>query len=137
MIPELLKKHGFGWTFRITGFFMLGMLAIANLTIRSRLPPRGSLPFSREMFTKHFKQPTYVLLLASCFFMFLGLFIPFNFLPEMGKHYGMSERMSNYLIAILNGVSTFGRLIPNYYADKLGRYNVLPHLPSPFSMPHL
>lgn len=133
MIPELLKKHGFGWTFRITGFFMLGMLIIANLTIRSRLPPRGSQPFSLDLFTKHFKQPTYTLLVVSCFFIFLGLFIPFNFAPSHALYYGMSERMSNYLIAILNGVSTFGRLIPNYYADKLGRYNVSILIPNDYS----
>lgn len=124
MIRELLPIHGFAWTFRITGFFILGMLVIANLTIRSRLPPRGPQPFSPDMFTKHFKERTYTLLVASSFFIFLGMFVPINFLPLFGKKWGMSDRMGTYLIVILNAASTFGRLIPGYFADRFGRYNV-------------
>jgi MFS family permease len=30
-----------------------------------------------------------------------------------------------YLIAILNGVSFFGRILPGYLADKIGRFNTL------------
>lgn len=36
----------------------------------------------------------------------------------------MSVNLSNYLLSILNAASIFGRILPGWAADKLGRFNV-------------
>lgn len=39
MVHKLIPKVGFPWTMRICAFMILGLLIIANLLIRSRIPP--------------------------------------------------------------------------------------------------
>lgn len=39
MVQHLIPIIGFGWTMRAVAFMFLGLLIIANLTIKSRLPP--------------------------------------------------------------------------------------------------
>lgn len=53
------------------------------------------------------------------------MFLPMNFLPTFAKHYNMSSALAFYLVAIINSGSIFGRLVPAYIADKVGRFNVL------------
>lgn len=45
-VNRLIVHKGFGWALRSTSFLFLGLLAIANFTIKSRLPPphRNSTP---------------------------------------------------------------------------------------------
>jgi MFS family permease len=50
------------------------------------------------------------------------MFIPFNYLPVFGQAHGMSTDMANYLIAVLNAASVFGRLSGGL-GDKFGRFN--------------
>jgi len=54
----------------------------------------------------------------------LGIFIPFTFVIVAARGRGVPEDLAKYLVAILNAASTFGRTIPNYYADKVGRFTV-------------
>jgi MFS family permease len=37
----------------------------------------------------------------------------------------MRSDLANYQIAILNGVSVVGRIVPGWLADKVGRFNVM------------
>lgn len=72
------------------------------------------------------------------------MFIPFTFIVEEARSHGMSERMAQYLVPILNGarlahlislhltitskltiLSIFGRTVPNAIADKVGRFNMM------------
>jgi len=57
--------------------------------------------------------------------MILGMFTPFFYLPTYAVQHGMSSQLSSYLIAILNGASFLGRVIPGILADKLGPLNML------------
>lgn len=127
VIPIALSKMlndtslGFGWSVRIIGFIMLPPLAFAIFTIRSFLPPRKS-----SMFTiAAFKMPTFNWLTFSMFLMFLGVFTPLFFIPSYAVAKGMNPTLASYLLAIINGASTFGRVIPGVMADKLGPINVL------------
>lgn len=53
------------------------------------------------------------------------MFIPFTFIVVEARAHGMSYRMANYLVPILNGASIIGRTVPNAIADKVGRFNVM------------
>ena len=110
---------GFGWSIRIIGFIILPLLAFACLTVTARLPPRRTNLFIAAAF----KDRTYVLILVALFFMFLGMFPPFFFIPTYAVSRGMDVTLASYLLAILNAASTFGRVIPGILADRFGRLN--------------
>ncbi|KAL5688266.1 hypothetical protein EMGR_001011 [Emarellia grisea] len=97
MVQHLLPQVSFGWTMRIIAFLIMGLLVIASLTISSqfRHAPR---PFS----VMHYRGPLWKLnldlLCVASFFMYFP---------------------------ILNGARFFGRTVPNYMADEIGRFNVM------------
>lgn len=123
LVSNLLNETtlGFGWSIRIMGFIMVPFLLLAIFTIKTRVPPRTTSFFIPAAF----KDIPLMALSVSIFFTFMGLFTPLFFLPTYAansRH--MNETMAGYLLAILNGASTFGRVIPGIFADKYGRFNV-------------
>ena len=112
---------GFSWTVRILGFLMLSLLLPACLVVRARLPPRSGTFFLPKAFT----EPLYVSIVASVFFMFLGLFTPFFYLPTYAVERGMSTQLASNIVSILNGASFFGRVLPGILADKIGPLNMV------------
>ncbi|KAF8250049.1 MFS general substrate transporter [Wilcoxina mikolae CBS 423.85] len=125
MIRRLIVHVGFGWSMRITAFLILAMMVIANLTLVSRLSPQGATPWTICEFTRHFKDFPYTLMVCASFLFFFGMFLPFNYLPLYGLRHDMSVDLANYLISILNAASIFGRIIPGYIGDKIGRFNMM------------
>jgi hypothetical protein len=104
MVQHLIPKIGFGWTMRAVAFMFLGLLIIANLTIKSRLAPARR-PFHFMELVKPFMERPFLLLALAAFFIYFGGFLPFNFLILQGEASGMSTNMASYLVPILNGVS--------------------------------
>jgi hypothetical protein len=104
MVQHLIPKIGFGWTMRAVGFMFLGLLIIANLTIKSRLPPARR-PFNFMELVSPFMEKPFLLLALAAFFTYIGGFLPFNFLILQGEASGMSPYLASYLVPILNGVS--------------------------------
>ncbi|KAJ5082920.1 monocarboxylate permease [Penicillium argentinense] len=124
MVSKLIPQVGFPWAMRICAFLILFMLGIANLTLKSRLKPQKKV-FHVMNFIRPLGDIKFVLTVGAAFFFFWGMFLPFTFVITSGQRYGMSEHMSEYLIPILNAASIFGRTLPGYLADRVGRYNVM------------
>lgn len=124
MIIHLIPEVGFGWALRICAFLILTLLIFANLTVRSRIAPTKR-PFSVWAFFRPLKVPSFSLLAAAVFFFYWGMFIPFTFIVVEAQSHGMSLRLANYLVPILNAASIIGRTVPNAIADKVGRFNVM------------
>lgn len=124
MLQSLFPKVGFAWATRIMGFIFIGLLIVANLLIRSRLPPRpgGSvLPDFRI-----FKDIPFLLTTVGVFFEEWGLFIPITYLTSYALSSGaMSQASSFQIMAIFNAGSCIGRWAPGYFADRLGRFNTM------------
>ncbi|GAB7353243.1 hypothetical protein MBLNU459_g3755t2 [Dothideomycetes sp. NU459] len=124
MLQSLFPKVGFAWATRILGFIYIALLTVANLLIKSRLPPRpgGSvLPDFRI-----FKDPAFALTTVGVFFEEWGLFIPISYLTSYALSSGaMSQTFAYNLIAIFNAASCLGRWAPGYFADRLGRFNTM------------
>lgn len=124
VVQHLLPQVGYGWTMRICAFMILGLLVIANLTISSNFSHKP-----RRLSVMHYLGPlreaNFGILCAASFFMYWGMFIPFDYIVVEAVHYGMSSHMAWSLVPILNGASFFGRIVPNYVADKVGRFNVM------------
>jgi len=124
MVQRLVVQTSFGWSMRAAAFLILGLLIYANLTIRSRFPPNPT-PWSlREFISPLGELPFFLLVLASFLFVF-GLFLPFNFIILYAEANGMSARLASYMLAVLNAVSIFGRTLPGWIADRVGRFNTM------------
>ncbi|EXJ89853.1 hypothetical protein A1O3_02920 [Capronia epimyces CBS 606.96] len=123
MVERLMPEVGFGWTMRICAFLILALMIVANLTIVSRIAPHPK-PVRPKDFVVPFKEVSFALLALGSFLSFLGLFLPFTFIILAGRAHHVPPNLAKYLVSILNGASTFGRTIPPFYADRVGKFSV-------------
>lgn len=73
-----------------------------------------------------FTEPPFTLFTIGMFFGFMGLYFPFFYTQSYAISTGIMEQsLANYLFAILNAASIFGRILPNFIADRVGALNVL------------
>ena len=127
MFPLILEKMipmiGFPWACRVVGFVQLALLVPANLFVRSRLKP---LPDAKATidFTA-LREPIFALTTMGTFLSQWGVFVPVTFMASYAIHIGIGESFSYQLMAIFNTGSVFGRWLPNYAADIIGRFNVM------------
>jgi hypothetical protein len=64
MLKRLFDSVGFGWGVRAAAFLIFGCLVIANLLVRSRLPPPGWTK-GRQIFDfEALREPVYVLVMV-------------------------------------------------------------------------
>lgn len=111
---------GFGWSVRIIAFSTIPFVIFAFFSVRPRLPPRTSSFWIPEAY----QDKKFILLVASLFFVYIGMTTPIFYLPTYAVTRGMNNTLAGYLLAMLNGASTFGRIIPGILADKYGRINM-------------
>jgi MFS family permease len=78
MVSKLIPKIGYPWTMRAAAFMILGMLSVANLTVKSRLTPRRNKVDVLEFF-RPLKEPAFAITCAAAFLFFFGTFLPFNY----------------------------------------------------------
>ncbi|KAH8667743.1 major facilitator superfamily domain-containing protein [Ilyonectria robusta] len=123
MVTRLIEQVGFGWAMRICGFLILGLLIIANLTVRAFHPPRPQ-KITPEQLMKPFHEPEFVLLIIGFFLFTYGIYVPINYLPVQALAAGMDTNLIEYLIPILNAASLFGRIFSGIMGDRVGRYNI-------------
>ncbi|MCJ1388751.1 hypothetical protein MMC18_001600 [Xylographa bjoerkii] len=123
LLQHLFETVGFAWATRIMGFILLFLVTMANLCIRSRLPPKvgGSVWPDPGIF----KDKVFALTTAGVFFVEWALFIPISYITSYALHVGINSTFSYQLLAILNVGSFFGRWLPGYVADRWGRFNTM------------
>lgn len=124
MVSRLVDEVGFGWTMRVCAFLVLALTIYANLTVRSRLPPSPK-PWSIQEFIQPLSELPFFLVVFASFLFFFGMFLPFNYIILYAEANGMSSSLSLYLLSILNAVSIFGRTLPGWIADRIGRFNTM------------
>ncbi|KAF2660427.1 MFS general substrate transporter [Lophiostoma macrostomum CBS 122681] len=120
---NLLPQIGFAWTTRVLGFMILGTQIIPVACMRVRVLPSQK----RSLFDlRAFLIPAYALHCLGFFLGFVGLYMPFFYAQvyAINQHI-TNENLAFYLLAIMNATSIFGRIIPNYVADKVGPFNVV------------
>ncbi|KAK0932985.1 hypothetical protein LTR29_015461 [Friedmanniomyces endolithicus] len=123
-LQSLLPVLGWARAIRIQGYIFILLLALANLLIKSRLPPRpgGSVLPDFTIF----RQPAFALVTVGTYFLEWGLFVPITYLTSYALASGaMSPTFAYQLIAIFNAGSCLGRWAPGYMADKWGRFNTM------------
>ena len=86
-----------------------------------------SFPSTRRPFfdTKVLREVPYVFFTIGEFFGFMGLYIPFYYISSYAiAHKIVDQNLAFYLLTILNTGSVFGRIVPNFFSDKIGPLTV-------------
>jgi MFS family permease len=122
MISRLIPQVGFPWAMRSSAFLVLGLLAIANMTVASRLPPDPK-PMSRQAILGPFFDLKLMLVNVGFLLMTFGVFVPINYITVESLTHGVTFELSQYLIATMNAGSLFGRIFAGLVADFFGAYN--------------
>ncbi|KAH8924441.1 MFS general substrate transporter [Atractiella rhizophila] len=125
LLNNLIKEHGFAEGVRASGYLVLPCLVLANILMRNPVEGHAGSQIPEGTFKSVVSDKAALLSAGGCFFVSLGYFIPFFYLQVFFRLHGISEHLTFYSLAILNGVSVIGRLVPNLLADKLGVINLI------------
>ncbi|KAL0958740.1 hypothetical protein HGRIS_014066 [Hohenbuehelia grisea] len=130
LLNNVLSRNGFAWGVRAVGFIDLGLLILANLLMKTRLPSRRQRAKAGVVnkpiaFKKIILDWPYMVFVAGSFLVFWGLFFPFFYLQFYAAQFGVEANLVKYSITIMNAASVFGRTLPNFLADKYGPFNVM------------
>lgn len=123
IFSRLVSSVGFGWATRVIAFILLGLSVIPITFMRTRVPPSGR---KRALIdASALRDPAFVLFVVASLFMFMCLYTAFFYIQLFSEmHHLSSLDFSPYLVTLLNVGSVFGRIVPNYLADKLGSVNM-------------
>jgi predicted MFS family arabinose efflux permease len=128
-LKNLFSKLSFGWTVRIAAFIMLPFLMVACFTIKLPKSEEKEKGQGKEKKEKPdfsvVKKPMLLLLATALFMNYLGLFTPNYYVTSYTISRKLDPSMAFYMLAIMNGSSLFGRIIPGIWADRYGAFNVM------------
>lgn len=104
---------------------MAATLAISLTVMKVRIRP----PQKRQLLQlSAFTEAPFTLFSFAGFFGYMGLYIPFFYIQSYAidsPDTKIDPSFAFYLLIILNAASLFGRIIPNFLADKTGPLNML------------
>jgi MFS family permease len=125
VLRATLPKYGYQWSVRILGFVFTGCLIVGNFLMKPRLPPSPEAKKQSIFSLRLFGDPAFSFLTVSVFGVEIVLFGALGILPTYAtSSTDFPPDTGFYLIAVMNGVSCFGRIIPGYISDIIGRFNV-------------
>ncbi|KAI7880218.1 MFS general substrate transporter [Lichtheimia hyalospora FSU 10163] len=115
---------GIGWSFRILGFIVLALSAIACLCLRERVKTANKTTKLSQIFDFGvLKDPNFVLWVLGSMIGLMGFFVPYFFLPAYVSYLGLSTKDSATVIAVLSAANFLGRITIGYISDRIGRLN--------------
>ncbi|KAK8039930.1 MFS transporter- MCP family- solute carrier family 16 (monocarboxylic acid transporters)- member 10 [Apiospora rasikravindrae] len=129
VFQELEDNLGFAWATRVIAFVMIATLSVPLAVMRPRLTPSAV----RKLFDfAAWTERPYSFFAFGGFFGFIGMYLPMFYVSVFAMQHGTSPRLAFYLLPILNAGSIFGRIFPNYAADKTGPLNIF--IPTCFAL---
>ncbi|EMD35761.1 hypothetical protein CERSUDRAFT_138483 [Gelatoporia subvermispora B] len=130
LLNNLFNKPsvGFAGGTRADGYLVIGMLVVANLLMRPRLPPRKKGDASTSLMAglrPLFTDAAYLLTITGSFFCQVSVFFPAFYIQLYAIEHGIDTNLAFYSVAILNGASIIGRIVLNIAADRVGAFNLV------------
>ncbi|MCJ1386091.1 hypothetical protein MMC17_009216 [Xylographa soralifera] len=120
---KLQPQIGFAWATRVLGFIALAGFVVSLSVMRVRILPKQKRALLEP---GAFKEIPYTFFTAGLFFSFIGLYTPIFYVQSYAIQEGITnQNLGFYLLPILNAGSVFGRILPNFVADKTGPLNML------------
>ncbi|KAF8540674.1 major facilitator superfamily domain-containing protein [Trichophaea hybrida] len=149
IIKGAIPTVGFAWAMRTVGFVQFFLLFCGNFLVRTRTdiingtdvdsiktsedlkknqPGPGRLRSAISAIRidiKAFLDPRFTFTTISVFFIEWAIFVPLTYITSYALNLGLSSDLSYQLIVVLNIGSVFGRWLPGFVADKMGRFNTM------------
>ncbi|GAA6016417.1 hypothetical protein JCM10207_003854 [Rhodosporidiobolus poonsookiae] len=124
MLNHLFPRIGFKNTVRAAAGLTIGLVAIAALTVNSRLPPR-KVKMHQIFDFSPLKEKAFLLFVLGETIIMLGLYMPYFYIQDYALANNVPKNVVDYSLSILNAASIFGRVIPNWLADTYGPLTIL------------
>ncbi|KZS92142.1 MFS general substrate transporter [Sistotremastrum niveocremeum HHB9708] len=131
MINQLLNSSiGFPNATRITASMNTALLIVANFLMtmpsgsnmkRTELPPYKK----RAVILSFFREAPYVLITVGQILLGIGIAFPVIYIQLLSTSKGLPSTFSFYSLSIVNGASVVGRLVPPFFADRFGSFNII------------
>lgn len=131
MLRSLLPRLGWAWTIRILAFINMAVLIAGSFCLQQPLPQQISAASEqrrRKRIALNFMaltSNTFTLITLGIFALEFAMFGVFGLLPTYATAANFPASTGYALVAISNGCSTFGRLLPGLAGDYFGHFNVL------------
>ncbi|KAJ5773095.1 hypothetical protein N7457_007991 [Penicillium paradoxum] len=110
MFRQLEPKIGFPWAVRCIGFISL-LLAVVACLILCRQP--GHRARARDLIDwKAFREPSFMMFSLSLTFVMLAFYVPIFYVASYARTVVHTVNLSFYMVAIVNGSSAIGRVVP-------------------------
>ena len=122
LLQSLIPKVGFAWSTRIMGFIILFLCIIMNLLLKSRLP-KSQLASSPHPDFRILARPAFLWTVIGVFLLEWALFIPLTYITSYSLKEHYKTAFAYQILPIINVGSIFGRWLPGFYSDIIGRYN--------------
>ncbi|KAI3323114.1 MFS general substrate transporter [Xylariaceae sp. AK1471] len=125
IFQSLQPQIGFPWAVRVQGFISFALCLFAVIVARPRYPKNAKKRTFRNLFNGAKLSDSYfIVYVISILFNNLGFFEPLFYLESYAElHGGAGLPVTKYLLAILNGSSVFGRLMPSALSKRIGVLN--------------
>ncbi|KAH0431501.1 MFS monocarboxylate [Colletotrichum camelliae] len=135
VIGKIFHPWGWRWSMRALGFIVLGimLLGIACLSPFSRLVSKAqdktrSIGLSKKsaaMDFSAFRSVPFSLITGAIFLLEFVIFGATAILPTLVAWAGFPVESGYNMVAILNGLSSLGRILPSMVGDHVGHFNIL------------
>ncbi|KAJ6473363.1 MFS general substrate transporter [Mycena vitilis] len=124
LLNNTFHRLGFANAVRASAGLVSGLLLIACLLMRPRLPPAAAHPpFWRSLPRFACDLPYVFAILAMCTYT-TGFYFPLYYLQLDAITHGINQTLSFYSLVILNAASFVGRLSPGFFVHRLGVINI-------------
>ncbi|KAI1616893.1 MFS transporter, MCP family, solute carrier family 16, member 10 [Exophiala viscosa] len=126
VLRSSFPKYGYAWSMRILAFMIMGCLILSNILMKPRLPPSPAAKKAKIISLELFGDLKFTFFTITVFGFEIVLFGALGILPTYANYSGKYPVDTGfYIIAVMNGVSCIGRIIPGYVSDIIGRFNTL------------
>ncbi|RFN45723.1 riboflavin transporter mch5 [Fusarium flagelliforme] len=123
IILYLTPRIGFPWAIRVIAFLSLGLLIIANICLRKRIPPIAKPKLYIDFGL--FKDMNFSVTVVAIFLVEFAVFIPYTYLCSYALAYNFAPEEAYLLNVLLNTGAIPGRVLPGYIADRFGAFNTM------------
>ncbi|KAJ7852382.1 MFS general substrate transporter [Mycena olivaceomarginata] len=125
MLNNTLRSLGFENAVRASAGLVSGLLIIAALLMRPRLPPPVThLPFWKSL-RRFSRDRAYVFTSIGIATYAIGVYFPIFYLQLDAVKHGINTTLSFYSLVMMNAASVVGRLAPGFFAERVGILKVL------------
>lgn len=123
LLRTLFQKYDWLWSIRIIAFMALGCYTLGVFLVKGRHPTSSHSRVTIDI--RALASPRLCFLAAAVFSFEFIIFGCAALLPTYVRYAGLDKNVQFYSLTLLNGMSLFGRVLPGFAADQVGRFNIL------------